>query len=866
MLRIEGLTKTYHSKAKTTCKALDGIDLTLPDKGMVFIIGKSGSGKSTLLNVLGGLDSFDSGEVTVFGNSLSTFSVADYEAYRSDLVGFVFQDYHLIEELTVYENITLLAADGAPPSDLHATLAAVGINDLLERRPCELSGGQKQRVAIARCIVKHPKVLLCDEPTGNLDKRSSTAVMELLRRIAGERLVIVVSHNLSEAELYADRIIELADGRIVGDMKKEDGYLDRFTIRDGEALLPYRHRLSDDDVASLNAGIADRSITRVLQNSSGFREAYEPYECHAMKMEARRIQKSHIFHLFKSFLLTKKRQSISAIVIISLMFWIFAVIQSFASFDANAALSHSLTTRDPLVVVEKEFGSFPYNIYDDTSSLGKSYPMYSQTIWTPNAHGSSWDIGRFLSDDVNLSDVYIHETYGLLVCDTDYLSSRFAVDGELSLLAGSLEDSENAGILITDYFADSFIRHTAAEPPFKRLSYEDLIGVICPVGYNNAGRISGIIYTGYLEKYEALIEEYTSFDENSSDMTRKEFEEMFRADTRYIALVDDIKINLGISYTLDENYAQNVDLTELSLVKTYDLYVSVGGQETLASSLRYASTKDRSTTIAYADNEIGIPYTLYNTLFGTEYTVSDTYRCDERFGQEIVFTRYVDNNPKKGTVYSKAFTIKCITPYDPELNDTSMRLLKLADWQPSRLYFLEPQNLGDIVDYVTQNEYRVVSVEQSKLMEINKTVSLFSDLFLFIRVLLILLIAIYLISYGFKSIKANSYQIGVIKAFGGRGADVRRIFVSKTLVVGAIISLFSVLLSPTFIRAANGILISSIEESAGIYLHGLTIMKVIPTLLVLDALILLFTVIASSLFTSLILRSIKPVEIIKAKE
>ena len=195
-----------------------------------------------------------------------------------------------------------------------------------------------------------------------------------------------------------------------------------------------------------------------------------------------------------------------------------------------------------------------------------------------------------------------------------------------------------------------------------------------------------------------------------------------------------------------------------------------------------------------------------------------------------------------------------------------MRYFMVSDWHPTRIYFPEPENVGALVEYVESHEYNMVSVEQSKLLEINSTILTFHSLFAFIQILLICLIALYLVGYGFKSIKSNAYQIGVIKALGGRNPDIRRIFVTKTLVVGFIISVLSVALSVTFLGAADDILVSSIETTANISLHGLDIIKVIPSLLIFDGLILLGVVILSSLTTSLILRSIKPVEIIKAKE
>ena len=869
MIKIDGLTKIYRAKnKKDCCVAIDDMNLVLPEKGMVFIVGKSGSGKSTLLNVLGGLDSFDSGEITVFGNSLSTFNPSQYEAYRSDLIGFVFQDYHLLDELTVLENITLFSSQNTEADQLEKVLKTVDIFDLQNRYPKELSGGQKQRVAIARGIVKQPKLLLCDEPTGNLDRKTSIQIMDLLKEISREKLVVIVSHNLTEAEHYADRIVELADGKIVSDITKDENYVDNFSLVNGCAVLPYHSRLSEDEIDKLNGELKNGALHNVVQNRSGFNESEIDYQLHSVKMVPQKIKPSNIRTLFTNFLFSKKKQSFGAILIVTIMFLLFSVIQSFVAFDPNGALAHSLNTRDPLAVVEKDYSTFPLNIYDDVSSIGgcKNYSLYSQTIWTDNPHGSSWDYKARLSDAKNLSDIYIHETYGLLVCDEDYLKARFGVDGEIVLLEGHLDDSYDAGILITDYFADSFIRHQLAKGSSKYITYNSLIGTICPAGLNLGGKVSGIIYTGYETKYESLINEYMDYDEKEAELTREEFEEAFRNNPLYIEFVDDILIDLGISYTLDANYVDNVSFSDLTMVRTADLYVSGGGPEVCASNLTYTSSLTRNSSVDYTDSEIGVPFELYNTIFGTSYTAEDMYSTDSRFGQTITFKRYVDNTPKRGLVYSKTFTVKCLTNTMLEMNDESMRSFKKEDWQPSRIYFLNPTDVGSIVDYVTENEYKLVSNEHSALKNINDIIQTFRGLFSFLQVVIISLIAIYLFGYGFKSIRSNTYQIGVIKALGARNHDVRKIFVSKTLIVGLIISLTSVVTAICFLGVADNILVSSISKIAKIPLYDLSIIKPIFILLLLDVLILLGVVIVSSLLTALVLRSIKPVQIIKAKE
>ena len=179
MIRINNLTKIYKSKRRSRCKALDNINLTLPNKGLVFVLGKSGSGKSTLLNLIGGLDNITKGSIIVDGNNISYFNEKEFCDYRNTHIGFIFQDYHLIDELTVYENI-VLSLNLRRIEDrglVRNALKRVDLANYEDRYPSELSGGERQRVAIARAIVKKPRIILADEPTGNLDTNTASQII-----------------------------------------------------------------------------------------------------------------------------------------------------------------------------------------------------------------------------------------------------------------------------------------------------------------------------------------------------------------------------------------------------------------------------------------------------------------------------------------------------------------------------------------------------------------------------------------------------------------------------------------------------------------------------------------------------------------
>lgn len=221
MLQIKNITKTYDT-GEFQQTALDGVSFNLRDNEFVSILGHSGSGKTTLLNIIGGLDRYDSGDIVINDVSTKQYTDRDWDSYRNHSVGFVFQSYNLIPHQSVLSNVELaLTISGISPKERKEraakALEEVGLADHLHKRPNQMSGGQMQRVAIARALVNEPDILLADEPTGALDTETSTQIMDLLERVAEDRLVVMVTHNPELAEEYSSRIIELQDGEIISD-------------------------------------------------------------------------------------------------------------------------------------------------------------------------------------------------------------------------------------------------------------------------------------------------------------------------------------------------------------------------------------------------------------------------------------------------------------------------------------------------------------------------------------------------------------------------------------------------------------------------------------------------------------------------
>lgn len=235
MLELKNIVKNYVS-GDTTVNALKGIDLTFRDSEFVSILGQSGCGKTTMLNIIGGLDKYTSGDLIINGRSTKKYKDSDWDTYRNHTIGFVFQSYNLIPHQTVLANVEIaLTLSGVSKSERKRraieVIEKVGLRDQIHKKPNQLSGGQMQRIAIARALVNNPDIILADEPTGALDSATSVQIMELLKEIAKDRLIIMVTHNPELAEQYSTRIIKLFDGKVTSDSN------------------PYKAEVSDDNKA-----------------------------------------------------------------------------------------------------------------------------------------------------------------------------------------------------------------------------------------------------------------------------------------------------------------------------------------------------------------------------------------------------------------------------------------------------------------------------------------------------------------------------------------------------------------------------------------------------------------------------------------
>lgn len=356
MLETKDLCKTYKPKKGVQVNAVDHVSLRFPEKGMVFLLGKSGSGKSTMLNLLGGLDSYDGGEIIIKGISSKDFTQQRFDSYRNTYVGFIFQEYNVLEEFTVGANIALaieLQGKTATDEQINAILHDVDLDGYGNRKPNELSGGQKQRVAIARALVKNPEIIMADEPTGALDSNTGRQVLDTLKKLSQQKLVIIVSHDREYAEQYADRIIELADGKVIRDVEaiaaEEAAEEKQLIFRPTSIEIPADYHLTEEDRIRINEYLdklragASLMLPSQMQRFKETDESRIPVQDGSkFNLIKSRLPMKSAFKIGASSLKHKRFRLVMTILLSVVAFTLFSLVDTFSSYDHIRACTDSL--------------------------------------------------------------------------------------------------------------------------------------------------------------------------------------------------------------------------------------------------------------------------------------------------------------------------------------------------------------------------------------------------------------------------------------------------------------------------------------------------------------------------------------------
>jgi ABC-type lipoprotein export system ATPase subunit len=881
MIKVQDLTKIYKSKNRTNCMALDHVSFTLEDSGMVFVLGKSGSGKSTLLNLLGGLDEFEEGEIFFENEQLSKFTKYDFYDYRCRHIGFVFQDFHLLEELTVEENIALvLDLESAEHGDLIINaLQKVGLEQYASRYPRELSGGQKQRVAMARAIVKNPEVILCDEPTGNLDADNSRQILNLLKEFSKTKLVIIVSHNIPDAENYADRILELCDGKIIRDDVRRDGYSNAFGVNEeGTLTLPYNKTLSSEQIDEMVEGIRAGEVKKVIQNDDGFRRI----DSKNMELRGRPYSRRNSGMSFKkTMFLThtmmrgKFMRFLVAAITATLIVSCFAVFQSFLNYGVNTSLSNSMiANNEPVIAYQKATISGGTKMLDVTSLIHineEDLAAFRNTAYGDRMHvlydhampiktGVSDTIGakRGYSAKSNVTDFYIRETYGVLQCDMELLKHLFGEDIESRVIKGSL-DRPNNGIIITDYVADSILEGNSA----RYKDYDSIIGVYYSPGGNKYGVVDAIIDTGYHQKYDDLKARMDALKASED----KDGLKALRDSDEFLHFAEYVQLVLGVSYTFSTDYiadmSTSLDYLSFGIPASLSFDSGDGEYQPLSTPRIYPDTGYQ---VSVTKGEAVLTTALYNAMVGSKGTQYNKENLGEFTPIDITVTFY---SRDKKVLGERTFHVSRLTYSSNSrvyLDEEDFLAARPLMTSPYALYFDDVRSANVLNAIADERNFVVKNVENDMATKLYRLIVTFSDLFRLFEAFLLAICIIYLCAFGSNVIQRHKYQVGIIKSLGGKTIQIASIFLAQPLVVGALIVALSGLGIWGATSVANAILLNSMQTHMELEIRLFNIIEFYPELAVIDLVLVVFITMISAFAPVWAIHNIKPINIIKAKE
>ena len=876
MIRIENLTKVYKTKRREFSKALDNISFTLPDKGLVFVIGKSGSGKSTLLNLIGGLDKITGGDICCFGNSLAKMSTRDLEDYRNTLVGFIFQDFHLIDDLTIFDNVKL-ALDLQNSKDDAAVYEALKKVDLAgyeNRYPTEISGGQKQRVAIARALVKNPKVILADEPTGNLDSKTTSQISQLLKEISKEKLVVTVSHNLLDAYEYADRILELSDGKILNDLDRDATYAENVVIRDGVLTIPLIKKLNEAELDRIEDALSAGQVKKLKQNDSKFKTATEPvYQEISIRLHKKALSLKNQLKLCWKFSKGQTLQSVLSAIIAAGLVIVLMLCQTMIFYDQGKVLANELrksnvatvalkkTAMDGYVNLEKAMTYLTDAELEEISEKVDTGKIYRLTNYGIGISG----LGNLMQEKspgyVPFQGEYITYTLGNLECDEAFVAKKYGKDGKLDIYTGNVE-YKKSGIYITDYVADAII----ALGKLDAETYDDILGNYSVYKKNSKGEthyqqayINGVIKTDYQERYGEVI----AFMQNKQIRV----EDLPRDNPLFIQFYDEVAQYLGITYTFEENFIELV-AQDLSWNFLYFNNLKVDDKPINAKISYFYGKVDYMLGFDLAYDEVLIDYRLCNELFDVNYTL-ERWKEEEPRRVRVTRSHLVDIEDKAPMVDMEV-TLRPESTGDGKITVFSKALMQdllRKQFVCTDLYFDEVEDINVVTQISEDYDMSPNSVELGAMISMSYTVRMFEDFFILIFAVLCVATALILVRYGRKIVKDRMYEIGVMKALGGTTRSFVLIFGLQVVSLGVLICLFTLAGMGVFIDIANDILIKSYQAMIDSYIVvDMQLLLIDKKIVLMDAGAIMLLSMLATVIPIIFLNRVKPINIIKAKE
>ncbi|AFS77621.1 ABC transporter ATP-binding/permease protein [Gottschalkia acidurici 9a] len=733
MLELKHIRKTYKIGDIET-KALDDISVAFREKEFVAILGTSGSGKTTCLNIIGGLDRYDSGDLIIKGKKTKDFKDSDWDAYRNNSIGFVFQSYNLIPHLSIVANVELgMTLSGVSKERKNEraieVLEQVGLKDHLHKKPNQLSGGQMQRVAIARALANDPEILLCDEPTGALDTATSVQIMELIKNVAKDRLVIMVTHNPELAEQYADRTIRFKDGHIISDTNryKEDTKSEGFNLKKTSMNFLTALSLSFNNIrtkkgrtflTAFASSIGIIGIALVLALSNGFNKQIDSFES----------------------------TTLSGFPIM--------INQTTANIDMEQMREQN---KEALGKTEKE-GKYPtdkviypYDPNDNnmihTNVITDDYMNYIENIDSSLLSGVSYTRlvnMNMLNKDISGDDVSVVKSSSINF--TAYPTNldknkKSYLEMNYDLLAGKYPKDMKDLVLIVDGYNKldiSVLKELGIDSNAESISFDDLIGHELKVVLNDDFYIKNGSHFIMNASPDALKELY-----NSENAITLKISGIIRAnkDNKLEALPAGISYSDELSKFFIED-AKKSDIVKSQMNADYNVLTG----ESFAEDLKGANTNIPS----------GSPVTMMQSAGGSNkpMTKDDMLSVLGAKGTPYMISLYPTNFTAKGDV-----------------------IKYLNDWN-------EGKPIEEQVLY-TDMAHTFSSLSGGIMDAITLVLIAFAAVSLIVSLIMIGIIT-------YISVLERTKEIGILRALGGRKKDITRVFNAETFIIGTFSGLLGI--------------------------------------------------------------------------